>query len=114
MKSNYSQRDVVLLNYPFSDNSNYKIRPAVIVSNNKYNNENNDCVVIGITSSKKFRDYVIDILDSDLIEGHLILDSKIKVDHLLLAEKEIIQKKIAKISDTLFCKIKEKLNELFS
>lgn len=114
MRNNFSQKDIVLVHYPFSNISSYKLRPAVVISNNNYNKDNEDLLLIGITSSDKSRKYTIDILNSDLVEGHLLLDSKIKVDHLLLAEKTIIKKKIAKISDSLFLKIKEKLNELIS
>lgn len=114
MRNNFSQKDIVLVYYPFSNISGYKLRPAVIISNNNYNKNNEDLLLIGITSSDKSRNYIIDILNSDLVEGNLLLDSKIKVDHLLLAEKTIIKKKIAKISDALFAKVKEKLNELIS
>jgi len=45
--SNYSKNDIVLIKYPFSDLSNFKVRPAVIVSD-KY--PSYDIIITPLTS----------------------------------------------------------------
>ena len=47
----YKQREIVLLPFPYSDLSSTKKRPALIVSNNNYNERFNDVVVCVITSN---------------------------------------------------------------
>jgi mRNA interferase MazF len=44
----YSKGDVVLVKYPFTDHSNYKVRPAVVISSPGQNY--NDFFVVPLTS----------------------------------------------------------------
>lgn len=44
----YSKGDVVLVKYPFTDQSNYKVRPAVVISTS--GNTYNDFFVVPLTS----------------------------------------------------------------
>jgi len=47
------QRDIVLIPIPFTDLSSYRRRPVIIVSNDKYNRETDDIVVVAMTSNLK-------------------------------------------------------------
>jgi mRNA interferase MazF len=42
--------DVVLVPFPFSDQSGTKKRPAVVISNQAYNNHRRDILIMAITS----------------------------------------------------------------
>ncbi len=46
----YSFGDVVLVPFPFTDQSGVKKRPAVIVSNSRYNARRRDVIIMAITS----------------------------------------------------------------
>ena len=46
----YNQRDIVLVKFPFTDLANSKLRPALIISNEKINNTR-DYIFMMITSS---------------------------------------------------------------
>lgn len=46
----YSFGDVVLVPFPFTDQSGTKKRPAVIVSSNGYNTNRRDLIIMAITS----------------------------------------------------------------
>lgn len=46
----YSFGDVVLVPFPFTDQTSVKKRPAVIVSSNAYNADRRDLVIMAITS----------------------------------------------------------------
>ena len=48
--TSYSFGDVVLVPFPFTDQSGSKKRPAVIVSSAAYNQQRPDLVLMGITS----------------------------------------------------------------
>lgn len=46
----YSFGDVILVPFPFTDQTGSKKRPAVIVSNAAYNQQRRDVVIMAITS----------------------------------------------------------------
>lgn len=46
----YEFGDVVLVRFPFTDQSSFKQRPAVVVSNRSYNTTRLDVVIMAITS----------------------------------------------------------------
>ena len=46
----YKRGDVVLVPFPFSDQTTTKKRPAVVISSDAYNNISSDIVIMAITS----------------------------------------------------------------
>ena len=46
----YKRGDVVLVAFPFTDLSTTKMRPAIVISSEKFNRKFNDIVVATITS----------------------------------------------------------------
>jgi len=46
----YSFGDIVLVPFPFTDQSATKRRPAVVVSNERYNRERPDLIIMAVTS----------------------------------------------------------------
>ena len=74
------QRDVVPIDFPFSDLTGTKVRPALVISNNAYNAANLDAVVLAITSNLSTHDYKVAIEDQDLESGNLPTRSVIRVD----------------------------------
>lgn len=46
----YSFGDVVLVPFPFTDQSGVKKRPALVVSSQPYNDERHDIVILAVTS----------------------------------------------------------------
>ena len=48
--THYNRGDVVLVPFPFSDQTTTKKRPAVIISSNTYNDTFRDIVIMAITS----------------------------------------------------------------
>lgn len=50
MSAEYEFGDVVLVPFPFTDQSASKRRPAVVVSSEAYHNERPDLVILAITS----------------------------------------------------------------
>ena len=110
---NISQKDLVLIPYPFSNLSERKVRPAIIVSNNNFNKICSDCVAIPLTSVIKDEPFSILINQSDLSQGKLIKSSRIRIDKIFSVEKKLIQMKIGSVSDNFFDKIKSEITEVF-
>ena len=48
---NAKQKDIILVRFPFSDLAISKVRPALVVSNDNYNNRYLDRVVVALTSN---------------------------------------------------------------
>jgi len=51
--THYNRGDVVLVPFPFSDQTTTKKRPAVIISSNTYNDTSRDIVIMAITSQAR-------------------------------------------------------------
>ena len=109
-----NQGELVLANFPFSDLSKAKVRPALIVSNDRYNASGSDLLVCAITSNPKSYEYAVSIESSDMDSGRLLVPSKIKSDKLMLMAKSQIIKTLGKLSKQKFAETKQKIVELIS
>ncbi len=106
------QRDIVLLNFPFSNLKQSKVRPAVILSNDKHNKKSDDIVVVPLTSNLQQTDYDMLITNKHLEKGNLIVDSRIKIDRIFSVDKKLVKMNIGKINKQTFSKIKTVLSGL--
>ena len=93
--------DIVVIPFPFSDLSNAKRRPALVVANLK----GNDLILCQITSQKVKDEYSIPLADKDFTEGSLKKPSNIRPNRIFTADKNIILYKVGRISI-------QKLNEV--
>ncbi len=108
------QRSLLLVPFPFSDQSGRKIRPVIVISNDKLNENSEDILVIGVTSNISKDKYTLSLLNSDLEEGKLITECCIKAENILKIDKELIIKKIGKINKEKFKMITNKIIEIIT
>tara|TARA_Y100000310_G_C20027771_1_gene510391 strand:+ start:78 stop:422 length:345 start_codon:yes stop_codon:yes gene_type:complete len=106
------QRDLLLVPFPFSDQSGKKVRPVVIISNNSFNEEGEDVLVVGVTSNIIRDQYTIQLTNKDLEEGKLLTTSFMKAENLLKIEKDLIIKKIGKIKKQKFKEVMNGINNI--
>ena len=92
------QRCVVILPFPFSDLRRQKSRPAIIVSNNRYNRRSNDAVAIPLTSNSRQTEYGLWVTNKNMENGELIVDSIARVDKVFSVEKRIIMRRIGQVN----------------
>ena len=102
-----NQRDLLLVPFPFSDQSGRKVRPVIVISNNEFNENSNDVLVMGVTSNISKDKYTVPLSGKDLEEGKLITKCCIKIENTLKIDKEFILKKIGKIKKEKLKKIQE-------
>lgn len=107
-----SQREIVLLSFPFSDLQSSKVRPVIVLSNDGYNRRSEDIIAIPLTSNLKLRDYAILITNKQLESGRLIVDSKAKVDRIFSVSQSLIRMKIGRINREAHTRIRSVLFEL--
>jgi mRNA interferase MazF len=105
-------RDITLIPIPFTDLASQKRRPAIIISSDKYNENNEDIVVIALTSNIEPRDFTIILATDDLEEGSLKVRSMIRVDKIYTLNKSIVLKTFGRIKPAVLAKIKETLLKL--
>jgi mRNA interferase MazF len=107
----FSQGDVVLVPFPFTDLSATKQRPALVLSPERLNKIRPDLVLAAITSQ------VPTVLDEDEIllstselkEAGLPKPSIIKLSKIFTIHQGLIRKKIGHVSDSMRGEILEKL-----
>ncbi len=109
----YSQREIVLIPIPFTDLSSSKKRPVIIISNDKYNKNNLDIVVVALTSNLIFQNkYGIEIDNHNLEKGKLPQKSQIRCDKIYTLSKNIVVRKFNKVNKDTYELIKQKLSSL--
>ena len=96
-----NQRDILLVPFPFSDQSGKKVRPVAVVSNTDFNENSEDLIVMGLTSNVSKDKYTVLLTETDLDEGQIDLCC-IKVENILRLDKSLIIKKIGKIKTNKF------------
>lgn len=106
--SNYKQGDIVVVYFPFTDKSQSKKRPALIISNNEVN-YTGDYLLMQITSKIKNDNLSMEISEADFADTHLPLKSFLRIHKIfILNEKFIIQRKTV-ITYSFFKKLKQKI-----
>ncbi len=83
------------MRFPFSNLVDYKIRPALIVSNNQHNKQA-DAWICPLTTTKGPKCVPI---QNALVEGKLEKESYAKTNVVATIEEDLIIKKIGKISN---------------
>lgn len=107
-----NQRDIVLVPIPFTDLTSKRRRPVVVISNDKYNHNTDDVVVVAMTSNLKAADYSFTITSADLTIGSLKRPSRVRVDRIYTLAQSIVAKKFGQISEAAFDRIRQLLSEL--
>lgn len=99
----YNQREIVLVPFPFSDLSEIKRRPVLIISNDSFNGSNYDIIVCAITSKQYLDEFSISIESNSLEYGLLPEPSVIKTHKIFTISKSKIIKKFSILNqDTFF------------
>ena len=106
------QGDLLLVPFPFSDQSGRKVRPVVIISNNEFNKYSEDVIIVGVTSNISKDKYTINLANENLDEGKLFTKCSIKVENILRLDRELVIKKIGKVNSSILKKVISKLFEI--
>ncbi len=100
--------NVVVIPFPFSDLSQFKKRPALVIAVL----EGEDLILCQITSKYKSDNYAINLNQSDFAEGNLKIDSYIRPNKIFTAHKDLILYKIGHIKEEKLYEVLEKLEEI--
>jgi mRNA interferase MazF len=93
--------EVVVLPFPFSDLSEAKRRPALVI----VSLEGDDVILCQITSKSVSDSYAIELAETDFADGKLSKDSNIRPNRIFTADSKIILYRVGKLKS-------KKLNEV--
>lgn len=94
----YSFGEVLLVSFPFTDQSGKKQRPAVVVSSDRYQRERPDLILMPITSQNPGSTRFGDVPMSDSHAAGLLMPGVIK-PILFTIEATLIRKPLGQLSD---------------
>lgn len=90
----YQQGDIVLMPFPFSDLSQSKRRPAVILSKNGINGK--DLIAAQITSIPRLDSFSFPLPSSTVVDP-LPETSEVRINKLFTVDSSLIVKKISRL-----------------
>lgn len=107
----FARKDVVLFPFPYTDLSDRKLRPCLVLSPEM----GQDVLLCQITSQKMRQDeYAVVLKARDTVQGSLQIDSLIRANRLFTASKHQIHRKLDEVSDSVYREVIEKINDLVS
>jgi mRNA interferase MazF len=96
--------DVVVVPFPFSDLSNAKRRPALVLVDLK----SNDLILVQITSQHIFDDYALSLSNDDFSMGSLNKQSNVRPNRIFTADQKIILYKVGSLREAKFNEVLNK------
>ncbi|WP_111671155.1 type II toxin-antitoxin system PemK/MazF family toxin [Algoriphagus litoralis] len=102
--------DIVAVNFPFSDLSSTKRRPALVIAYA----ENGDYLLCQITSKSIKDTWALELPESEIIEGELFKSSNIRPNKLFTADQSIINYKVGQITQAMRIKVVNAIIRLIS
>jgi len=108
----YKQGTIVLIPVPFTDLSASKKRPVLVMSNDNYNQQNQDIIVVAITSNPAQQG--IPITNKEMVSGQLPKPSVIRCDKIYTLNQSIVVKTIGSLSLAVRAAVKVEINKLIS
>jgi mRNA interferase MazF len=110
----YKQGDTIVINVPFTDFSEEKPRPALVLSSNEFNKKNKVTIIVPITSSITGDEYEVEIKGSEYQMAGLIKSGVVKSQIILTLDNTKIIRKLGTFPEGLFKKVIEKVLENLS
>ncbi len=111
--------DIVLVDFPYSNHIESKIRPALVVQSDVWNQRLDTTILASITSSRHRRvgastQYFIATATTEGQQSGLRLDSIVQCENLITHEQKLILRVIGSLSDSVMPRIDECLKATLS
>lgn len=100
--------EIVYIKFPFTDLSNYKLRPALIISNSEYNKKDN-VILIWIFWNEWIKEFSMNIEEDDLKSWKMLKISFLRFQNIFTLDKKLIERKIGEIKKKKLNKVIEKI-----
>lgn len=100
--------DVVVVPFPFSDLSQAKRRPALVMANLR----GDDLILCQITSQAVKDSYAVAIADADFAEGGLKQPSHIRPNRLFTADSQIVLYRVGRLAPAALDQVIDRIVEI--
>ncbi|MGD1807212.1 type II toxin-antitoxin system PemK/MazF family toxin [Dapis sp. BLCC M126] len=107
----YKFGDVILVPFPFTNQTTSKKRPAVVVSSDIYNSQYTDLIIMAITSQNKVISRVGEVIVTEWSNAGLVKPSIIK-PVIATIEKVLVIRKLGKLEDGDCQALKNAISEI--
>jgi mRNA interferase MazF len=107
----FSKGDVILVPFPFSDQTTTKKRPAVVVSADNYNNTSQDIIIMAITGQTSSYIGIGEFLIEDWQGAGLLKSSAVK-SAISTIEQRLVVKSLGRLSSKDLSTLHKALREL--
>jgi mRNA interferase MazF len=108
----YKQGDIIVVKFPFTDGSEFKKRPAMIISNETVN-KTGDYLIVQITSKNNTDDLSVPIVDKDCLQP-LALKSYIRIHKIFTIHHSLILSKFTSATQPFILKIADEIYSLIN
>lgn len=105
------QREIWLTNAPFSDYSQTKFRPVLVVSNNHYNGECEDVIVCVVTTNTSLPHEIL-ITGDEMEKGKLFSESAIRCDAIFRLSKRELSHNIGRVKSEIHGKVFNEIKKI--
>ena len=114
--TSYKQGDVVLIEFPFTNSSGLKQRPALVVSPTSYNTREPDCVLVAISSRvpDTLNNESVLIKSDEITQSGLYKESIVIISKMFTMDSSKITKKIGILNLSLKKNVLLKICVFFS
>ncbi|REJ89239.1 MAG: type II toxin-antitoxin system PemK/MazF family toxin [Planctomycetota bacterium] len=107
--------EIVLVDFPFSDQTGRKVRPALVVQNDQWNRVIDDTILALITGSRRRRigaatQFVSELATPEGQQSGLRLDSIVQCENLVTYDQNMILKRLGSLPQQAMTQIDECLN----
>ncbi len=103
--------DIILVPFPFTDQSTTKKRPAVVVSSKPYNQQRPDMIIMAVTSQIRPTSTIGEVIIQDWQAAGLLKPSAIK-PVITTIEKTLVIKTLGRLNDNDQMALQECLKEI--
>jgi mRNA interferase MazF len=112
---NYARGDIILADLPYTDRTGSKVRPALVVQNDRNNARLDDVILAMITRttsrSMEPTQLLIDVTTPSGQATGLLHTSAVKCEHLITLHQKFVQRVIGHLPDALMQQVNECLKE---
>ena len=110
----YKQRDIVMVPMSYTDLAAQKMRPALVLSSDDYNNKSTDLLAVMVTSTRNRRPYDVIIQATDISSGVLPKQSYVRTDRIFSIAQKLVVKSFGNVTDEFYRNIYQTIDELIS
>jgi len=113
---NYARGDIILADLPYTDRTGSKMRPAMVVQNDRNNARLDDVILAMITrttsrSATEPTQLLIDVTTPEGQATGFLHSSAVKCEHLITLHQKFVQRVIGQLPAALMLQINECLKD---